>query len=167
MPTNPNDPAYGIISDVIKREGGATVTQNPNDQGGRTQYGISEKANPEAWADGKVTAEEARAIYESKYLKGPGFDKISDVKLQAQLVDFGVNSGPRIAIQKLQGVIGAAVDGVLGPHTLELLAKLNPRDVSNNLVAARVRMIGRIVQKNPSQLQFLYGWLDRALQFLQ
>ena len=50
-----------IIDNVIAAEGGSTATNDPADGGGRTQYGISERANPEAWADGKVTAEEARA----------------------------------------------------------------------------------------------------------
>lgn len=56
----PND----IVSDIIKREGG--FVNNPADAGGRTDKGISEKSNPAAWADGKVTEEEARAIYQRR-----------------------------------------------------------------------------------------------------
>lgn len=156
-----------IIDDVIAREGGSKVTNNPADGGGRTQYGISERSNPEAWADGKVTAEEARAIYVKKYVEGPGFDKISDTQLRNQLIDFGVNSGPAVAISKLQAIVGVEVDGILGPETLAAISLLHPDDVCNSLVVARVKMICRIVQKNPNQLQFLLGWCDRALQFLQ
>lgn len=156
-----------VIDDVIAREGGGKVTNNPIDKGGRTQYGISERSNPEAWADGKVTADEARAIYIRKYVEGPGFDKITDPQLRNQLIDFGVNSGPAVAIQKLQAIVGVTTDGVVGPDTLAALSKLHPDDVCNSLVAARIRMICKIVQKNPSQLQFLLGWCDRALQFLQ
>lgn len=153
-----------VIDNIIKREGG--FVHDPADAGGRTQFGISERSNPEAWADGKVTEDEAREIYINKYVKGPGFDKIADKQLQAQLIDLGVNSGPAIAVMRLQEILQVTVDGILGPETLGALVKLHPEDVNTHLVIARVKMIGKIVSKNPSQLKFLSGWLDRALQFL-
>jgi lysozyme family protein len=156
-----------IIDDVLAREGGSKATNDPNDAGGRTQYGIAERSNPQAWADGKVTEEEARAIYEAKYVRGPGFDKVSDPKLMAQLVDFGVNSGPGVAITKLQEILRVTPDGVLGPKTLEAISREDPRYLSNKLVAARIQMIGKLTQKNPAQLKWLGGWLNRALGFLQ
>jgi len=155
-----------LITDIIEREGGATATNDPKDAGGRTQYGISERSNPDAWKDGKVTEAEARQIYLQKYVVGPGFDKIVDSQLQAQLVDYGVHSGPAIAIQKLQSAIGVAVDGKLGPATLQALEQLDPRIINNRLVAARIKMIGQIVVKVPSQLKYLNGFLNRALEFL-
>lgn len=155
-----------IITDIEKREGGGTVTNDPSDPGGRTQWGISERANPEAWKDGVVTEAEARAIYERKYVKGPGFDKIHDVGLMAQMVDYGVNSGPMVAIQKVQAILGLGVDGILGPATLQAVNAADPTVLARRLVAARVRMICRVVQKRPEQLKDLYGLVDRALQFL-
>ena len=160
MPTNDE-----IIADVIERES-EKETNDPDDKGGRTKYGISEKANPEAWADGQVTKDEAQAIYARKYITGPGFDKVVDFHLRAQLVDFGVNSGPAVAIMKLQEILRVDVDGVIGPQTLTKLATVHPEAVSNGLVAARIRMICRIVKRDPSQLKYLAGWIDRALEFL-
>lgn len=157
-----------IINQVIKREGGSKVTDKPNDPGGRTQYGISERANPEAWKDGKVTEAEARDIYFNKYIKGPGFDKIpaSHGRVQNLLIDYGVNSGPGMAIQKLQEVLGVDVDGQFGPATLKALLEADQVKINNALVAARVRMICRVVQKRPQQLSDLYGLVNRALEFL-
>lgn len=143
----------------------AVVTNDPADRGGRTQWGISEKHNPQAWLDGKVTEPEARAIYEQKYVVGPGFDKVADPRLRAQLVDFGVPSGPSMAIMKLQGLVGAKIDGVLGPKTLALVNAAEPVRLNNQLALERVKMIGRIVHKNPSQSKFLNGWLNRAIEF--
>lgn len=154
-----------IIDAVIKREG--NPTNDPTDRGGRTAFGISEAANPSAWADNKVTEAEAREIYERKYVKGPGFDKIADPQLRAHLVDFGVNSGPQLAIMKLQEILHADVDGILGPQSLAAIRSVMPEDLNNALVATRIKMIGKIVQKNPSQLRFLGGWLNRALEFLK
>ena len=154
-----------IINNIISTEGG--YVDNPADKGGPTAFGISEKANPQAWVNGPPTAKEARQIYMQKYVIGPGFDKIQDKQLQAQLVDFGVNSGPAIAIKRLQEILKVPGTGVLGTETLTALATIHPEEVNNLLVAARVKMICRIVQKTPSQLQFLEGWIDRALQFLE
>lgn len=155
-----------IITDIIVREGGSVTTNDPTDPGGRTQYGISEKSNPLAWVDNKVTEAEARAIYLQKYVIGPGFHHITDSHLQAQLVDFGVNSGPQLVIMKLQEILHVAIDGILGPQTLAAIAIVSPAVLNNAIVAARVKMIGRIIVRNPSQIKYLNGWLNRALEFL-
>lgn len=153
-----------LIDEIIQREGGSKATDDKSDKGGRTQYGISERANPEAWKDGKVDYEEARKIYYRKYLKP--FEGLEDYLFYRQLVDFGVTSGPRLAIQKLQEILGVEVDGIIGPNTIKKVSEF-PGNLGNQLVASRIRMIGRLVQRDPSQLKFLSGWLNRALEFLR
>jgi lysozyme family protein len=155
-----------IIDAILLAEGGSKMTDDPTDRGGRTQYGIAERSNPEAWADGRVTEEEARAIYLQKYIIKPGFHQINDDKVRHFLVDFAVNSGPGIAIQCLQRVVGSTPDGVLGPKTAERANSIEPRSLVTRLVIERVKMIGRIVSKNPSQVKYLNGWLNRILDFL-
>ena len=157
-----------IITDILVREGGATATNDPHDAGGRTQYGISERSNPKAWLDGKVTEGEAREIYLQKYVIWPRFHTLppSHAKLQAQLIDYGVNSGPQLVITKLQALMGIDIDGVLGPQTLQAITTHDPRILNNNLAVARMQMICKLVQKNPSQLKFLSGWCSRVLDFI-
>jgi len=155
-----------IIASVIENEGGEKVTNDPLDGGGRTQFGISERSHPEAWEDDKVTLNEAQAIYVQRYVVAPGFDKLSDHRLIHQLVDFGVNSGPFIAIQKLQMALDVKQDGVLGPKTLEAANKADGRKLNNDIVAIRVKFLCKLCVKRPSQLRFLEGWVDRALEFL-
>ena len=153
-----------LIDDILEREKG--YVNHKDDKGGRTNFGIAERSHPAAWADGSVTEDEARSIYLHKYVIGPKFNQIKDPALMAQLVDFGVNSGPSIAIQKLQGILNVKVDGILGQDTLAALNTQDVRTINNRLVAERVKMIGRICVKNPSQLAFINGWLNRALEFL-
>ena len=157
-----------IISDVIDREGGATATNDATDKGGRTQYGISEKANPKAWADGVVTEKEAREIFLSKYVVYPGYLHIpaSHRAVQEQLIDFAVLSGPYVATEKLQATLNVKVDGVFGPKSLVALAAADPRITNNKLAIQRALMICRIVKRDPSQLKFLAGWIDRTLSFI-
>lgn len=159
MPSNP-------IDQVLVNEGGGQMTNDPNDKGGRTQYGISEKSNPDAWKDGKVTEDEARAIYEQKYLVGTGIAKVADPLLQAQLLDFTVTSGPYPAISNLQTILGVKADGILGTGTLAALNGKDAKQVNNQLAQARIKMICRIVQKDPTQVKYLLGWINRACEFL-
>lgn len=162
--SNTNDT---IIDDILRREDRTGTGVVTVDTGGRTQYGISENANPEAWADGKVTEEEAREIYERKYVIAPKFHLIPDEALRAQLVDFGVNSGPMIAIMKLQKIVGADVDGVIGPDTLGRLVAQDIARVRTLLVGERIKLIGRVVVRDPrAHLKELNGWINRALEFL-
>jgi lysozyme family protein len=155
-----------IIDDVIKREG-AKDTNNPNDPGGRTKYGISERWNPEMWKTGPPTLQQARDHYRTVYIVNVGFDKIQPAYLQEQLVDFGVLSGPQTAIMHLQKIIGLSQDGVLGPLTLANISNRDPLRLNNKLVDDRVLMLARITQRNPKELEDLFGWLTRALSFRQ
>jgi lysozyme family protein len=157
-----------IVEDVLRREGGSAVTNDPADAGGLTQYGLTKRDHPAVWADGQVTADEARQTYLQKYIVGPGFDRLPATHrvLLEQLVDFGVNSGPAVAVQKLQQALKMPVDGVFGPQTLAATVAADPQVLARQLVKARVEMLCRIVQKNPSQVRFLVGWVTRALEFL-
>lgn len=154
-----------VIGDVIKREGG--YSNDPVDAGKETQFGISKVSNPDAWKNGPPTEAEARAIYEAKYIDKPGFRNIKDKQLQTQLIDFGINSGIYIAVQKLQEILGVTADGVLGPKTLAALDAHHADDINTALAVARMKMICKIVQKNPTNIKFLLGWISRCCEFLK
>ena len=104
--------------------------------------------------------------FEQKFLTGPGFDKVDHTALRTQFVDFATAAGPLLVIQKLQAILKVGVDGVIGPETLTALNAADPVKVNNQLMAARIEMIGGIVMKDPSQLSMLGQYLNRALQFL-
>lgn len=153
-----------IISAIEVREGGATVSNDPQDAGKRTQFGISETSNPQAWQDGVVTEEEARAIYLKKYVQFPKFDQLPTL-LQPLCIDWGVVSGPQLVIGVLQSLLKVPIDHVLGPVTFATLPTNLPH-LNNLLMGERIKQIGRIVTKDPSQVKFVNGWLNRALEFL-
>lgn len=143
------------------------MTNDPLDGGGRTQYGISEVANPEAWSDGHVTEDEARAIYLHKYVQHPGFSKLPLI-LQPICIDWGVASGPPLVVGELQTLLKVKVDHLLGAATLAAIPT-TPEGVvrlQNRLVVARVKQVGRIIAKDSSQAKYVNGWLNRALEFL-
>lgn len=164
-----------LIDDIIRREGGDKETNDPADSGGRTKFGISEKANPEAWADGTVTYDEARQIYEKIYILAEHFDKLPEI-LKHQVVDFGVMSGPDAAARLLQQVVGVKADGVIGGNTLEAIknypsGKLFGVEVSGIVLLnlafrdARTLRYATIAKTRPKDLKFLLGWLKRTQEF--
>ena len=153
-----------IILDIIEREG--PESNHPADVGGRTKYGISARSNPDAWKDGPPTLEQAKAIYLQRYVQVPRFHLVRDPALQAQLVDYGVHSGPALAIMKLQGILGVKVDGILGPLTMEAIDREGDQWLNNQLMVERLRMVGRIVARDKSQAVWVGGWINRIVSFL-
>jgi lysozyme family protein len=154
-----------IIEDIIRREGGAKATNTPGDLGGRTQYGVSERSFPEAWADGKVTEREAKDIYLQKFVKGPKYDHLPEV-IAAQVVDWAVTSGPYIATKGLQLALGVEADGVMGPQTLAAVQQADLRSLGNKVAVERLKMYGRLVSSKPTQAKFALGWITRAAEFI-
>jgi len=166
------------IDEILHNEGG--FVNHPNDKGGPTNFGIT-KAVYEQWLGRSCTidevrsmkVEEAREIYERRYLVGPRIDTLPE-PLRTQVLDIAVNSGPPTAIKMLQRVINKArlgpvdVDGVLGPQTrqkvIEAYELLGPV-LDNALVDERKAFYRAIIDKNPSQAVFERGWMNRAERF--
>lgn len=165
-----------IIDEIIELEGGDTVTNDPADSGGRTQYGISEHSHPEAWADGKVTYDEARNIYEKTYILAEKFNIIPNAALLHQVVDFGVPSGPDTSARVLQQLVGVEIDGEIGPKTIAAINNYPsgmlfgvpvPGSVLLNLAFrdARVMFYATLAKRRPKDLKFLLGWIKRTFEF--
>lgn len=95
------------------------------DRGGPTKYGITHKTLAAHRGVKSVTAAqvkamtlaEAEAIYRKSYWTQSGGD-VLPIGLDYAVFDFGVNSGPARAAKTLQGVVGVAADGKIGPATV-------------------------------------------------
>lgn len=164
-----------LIADIVRREGG--FVNHPNDAGGATKYGItigtlaSWRGVPVSVDDvANLTVEEASAIYEKRYLKEPGLDLITDPELKALLVDFGVLSGPRRAVQGLQKALGFPdneCDGDFGPKSkAALAANSNSEALFYSVKCERLEQFVRILA-NPSQAVFANGWANRLDEFVE
>jgi len=160
-----------IIAQLLETEGG--FVDHPNDRGGPTNFGITQ-ATLAWWRKQPVTVEDIRSlsrreaveILQSQYVEAPGFGKLDIPNyLRHQLIDFGVNSGPTLAIKKLQSLLDVTPDGVIGPQTIAALEHANHQVLNNQLAVARLLMIGRLVNRDKSQAAFVYGWITRACSF--
>jgi lysozyme family protein len=160
-----------LIDGILRREGG--FVDNPNDRGAATNFGITARTLGE-WRRlgrpatreevGRMTVDEARAIYAKRYVE-PFVTVVFD-DLRAQLVDIAVNMGSFRAIQLLQTVLGVPVDGILGDRTRAALAVMPWKLTVNALVAARVQYYVELVDTDDSQRVFFLGWIRRAVEFV-
>jgi len=159
-----------VIAGVIAREGG--FTNDPLDRGGPTKYGITARdlgrwrqlgRDATAAEVQALSTTEAGDIYSAWYVEP--FAAIADERLRAQLVDFGITSGVGTAAAALQRLLGVRADGQVGPITVAAAAAAGPF-LRAALVAARVRYLERVVDRDPTQLHFFHGWIRRAVAFV-
>lgn len=138
---------------VLKHEGG--FVNHPRDPGGATKYGITQRTLAD-WRsrhgtrhtisaeDVKaLTRAEAAAIYRANY-----WDAIRGDDLPAgvdyAVFDFAVNSGPSSAVKFLQWAINStmhfslALDGRIGPRTIEAAKLISPEDLIRTLCKFRL-----------------------------
>lgn len=148
---------------VLSNEGG--YVHNLADSGGETAFGISKRSYPSI--DPKtLTIEQAKAIYKRDFWH-PLYAELRSQEVANKLMDMSVNFGQgnsTIIVQKALRGLGCAIkqDGVFGRNTLAIV---NQTDAQTLLTAIRKHQAMRyvaIVQKNPSQIAFLEGWLRRV-----
>ena len=116
---------------IFEVEGG--YTNDENDRGGATNFGITEEEAREFGYTGdmrNLTKDFAENIYLKKYYLGNKLDKITDDRVALSIFDWAVNSGGR-GIKKAQIVankFGAnlVIDGIIGNKTLEAINSINP-----------------------------------------
>lgn len=147
---------------VLGHEGG--FANDPQDPGGPTMMGITQETLA-AWRGKPVTAEEvraltrseARAIYRTNYWNRLRCDDLPP-GLDLMLFDFGVNAGVGRSARFLQGIVGARIDGAIGPLTLAAVRRF-PVGYVLDRFADRKEEHYRGLATFP---RFGRGWLRRA-----
>lgn len=165
---NTND----IIDGILRREGG--FVDHPADKGGATNHGVTLatlsdwRGRPASVDDVKRLSEtEAREIYREDYLIRPGFLGIESEPVRALVVDCAVNHGVKQAVKLLQEAAHVFTDGIFGANTKNAVNRMTAPVLYRRLCAARVRLYGQIVTKNPSQAVFAAGWANRVAEFIE
>ena len=155
-------------------EGWDAYTNDPDDKGGATKYGITVRTLKairfDVDGDGDVTENDvksltysqAKDILKRKYWDVIQADSIESERIAIKLFDCAVNMGParatRIAQEALNDLrYGLVVDGRMGPKTL---SSLNGTDEDVFFLFLVSRLEQFYVGLN--QRKFLKGWLRRA-----
>lgn len=128
------DEAFELL---IGHEGG--YVNNPKDPGGETKYGISKRSYPQEDI-AALTLSRAKLLAYRDYWGPAGCDALPK-ECRFTMFDLAYNSGPKTAVRMLQSVVGADVDGVLGPRTLAAVNSMPPLRVAARLEGARIDFI--------------------------
>lgn len=169
-----------MIDGIIEREGG--YSDNPNDPGGETMYGITRAVARVNGYNGDMRSMPrscAEAIYLDQYFMGPKFNQVADLSgpIADELTDTGVNMGIVKAVMFLQTALNAfnmngkfyldlLVDGHIGNQTLaalqSYLAKRGKEGESVMLKALNCQQGAAyldLAKSNPAKFEtFEYGW---------
>lgn len=133
---------------VLAHEGG--YSNHPADPGGPTKFGITiydyrKYVKPDATAaDVKaMKVEAAKRIYRAKYWDAQACDELP-AGIDYVVFDYGVNSGIGRSKKVLQRVVGVKADGVLGPQTMDAVARSDPKAVIAAICDERLRFLKRL-----------------------
>jgi len=144
------------------REGG--FSDNPADPGGATNHGVTQRTweefvgHPVPVSDIEaLTTDEVAPLYKTRYWDTVRGDDLP-AGLDYALFDFAVNSGVHEAAVKLQEIIGAMADGIIGDHTLYTLSQKHATEVIAALQDARLAMLESL----PTWAEFGHGWATRV-----
>jgi lysozyme family protein len=151
---------------VLRWEGG--FVDHPNDPGGRTNKGVTQKVYDHWRARQGQPARDVKAIddaevlkiYRSDYWVPPRCDLLGS-PLSVVQFDTAVNMGVGRAVRFLQAAVGCAADGDFGPGTERAVAAC---DLGNSVAAycqQREDFYRRLAVKNPKLGVFLKGWMNR------
>jgi lysozyme family protein len=149
------------------------LADNPNDPGGRTNFGISfrwlEEHGIDIDGDGAVTPkdidaltpERASSLY-ARFFWSPALDKLRDDVVAIYVFDMGVNMGQDRAVRIAQEAAGVEQDGRLGPRTIAALNAVEAHALLERLREIRSQFYRRLAARKPALAVFLRGWLSRA-----
>jgi lysozyme family protein len=147
------------IAKTLVNEGG--YVDNPNDSGGPTKYGVTQRDLP--GEDIKnLTPERATAYYLEHYWKAL-YSQIDNQSVADKLFDMGVLFGVGEAVKLLQIVLNIVpVDDIFGPHTLSAVNLADPNMLLVTYKTALVTYCIGIANDRPQDRVFLNGWIKRV-----
>ena len=171
------------VNYILAREGG--LSENPNDSGGITNFGVSLRFLREVPQDRlrrysifepvteqtirDLVVEQAKTIYKGEFWNEAPFENIESQKLCNYYFDMAIVSGVHQATKLLQRSIWASQfdrtllrdDGLLGERTVGYVNAIG-EELLPILVAVRASFYRLIAELRPKDKANLSGWLNRC-----
>lgn len=181
-----NSSVADLIAEVIAKEirpgKGGHYSNDPNDSGGETAWGVTERVARKYGYEGPMVdmpRTVAENIYEQRFWYEPGFYDVSIISLPIarELFDTGVNSGPERACEFLQKSLNALnrrgkdypdvdEDFDIGPATLGALkaylafrGALGEKVLFRELNSLQGAFLTDLSRRRQKDEDFMFGWL--------
>lgn len=159
---------------------GKTVTNDPQDPGGMTAWGISRRYHPlwDGWGlvdagatSGLELENRVKAFYRDTY---DILWSTLPARVNAVAVDTAINMGSVFAVQLMQASMNklaqspwVIVDGKLGPRTYEAVRIEDRNGLAFAMCAGRMAEYNRRARKDKVKQVFLQGWLNRVASLME
>jgi len=151
------------IDKTLAHEGGATFTNDANDHGGATKYGISQKAYPHVDIQ-NLTEVQAREIYQRDYWNRVHGDDIHSQAIAENIFDACVNMGVSGGSKLAQTSLGIEpADGIIGSQSLQVINAADEELFLAKFALAKMQRYADLCRADSSQKKYLLGWLNRTL----
>lgn len=135
------------------------------DRGGRTRFGVSEKAHPEAWKSGPPSFDTALELARIQFWDRHRLAGVNSQEIANYILDMIYNEGPA-AIKLVQVAVNdfefAVVDGQLGAQTLAAINRQKPAAFLQSLSNHRKLFYTHLAQEKRRNARWLPIWLQRA-----
>jgi lysozyme family protein len=171
------------IDEIIVREGGAKYTNDPNDSGKGTRFGITESVARDNGYTGHMRdlpRSFAFEIYATEYWDRVWADDLVQIseRVAEEVVDTAVNTGSVQAGEFLQQSLNVlnraerlyadiAVDGSIGPATISALDSYVTHRSDDVLLKALNCLQGAfyigLATRREKDERFVYGWLKNRV----
>jgi lysozyme family protein len=125
---------------VVSTEGG--YVDHPEDPGGRTKWGISQRAFPEVDIEA-MSIDECKLLYREYYWDALRADDLPPA-IRYHVFDGAVNSGVGQSVRWLQRAVDVADDGDLGPVTLAAVLAADPLKTILRYNSRRLQFMRRL-----------------------
>lgn len=151
---------------VTNEEGNIVVENVSGDRGGTTFAGIDKRSHPN-FNFNNPQAKQVSSIYYHDYWFPCKASQLTWPTGEV-VANYAVNMGLRQSIKMLQTAINilpgkgeTVVDGIMGPKTLAAANSEDSEELADLIEDEADERYRGIVKANPSQREFLQGWLNR------
>ncbi|MFZ6013807.1 MAG: glycoside hydrolase family 108 protein [Bacteroidota bacterium] len=160
---------------LLQLEG--AYVNHPLDKGGPTKYGVIlsvwQEHGYDKDGDGDIDAEDVKRLSEAdaRYIAKKIFwdffqaDFILNQSVAEFIVDWGYHSGRKTVAKIVQRILQANQDGIVGPQTITAINCADQHKLFDTLKIERKVFLNNIVKRNPNQIVFYDGWINRVNSF--
>ena len=151
---------------------GLTFTDDPDDPGGETSYGVTKNTARYYGYKGDMkdfSRDDAIGVYTGIWNK-LRLGEVKDQELANEIFEFAVNVGNARGIKFIQRAVNLVdnvvedrlvVDGLTGPNTLKGINAFPAKRLIIMLNAIQASEYIRIAEKNPTMEKYVKGWLEK------